>query len=162
MASWCGPCRAEIPEISAFADANPDVVVIGVAVEDRYEDFKQFVTEVGPTYAVGFDEGAMRTAYQTLGLPATVFLDSNGFHQSIIRMSRNSVLIDLAENLFTHMRMIRRKTIGDGDRADRSIRDHMNIIEALEARETARAEELVRDHALGLADHVMRHADYLD
>jgi DNA-binding GntR family transcriptional regulator len=84
------------------------------------------------------------------------------FHQSIIRMSRNSVLIDLAENLFTHMRMIRRKTIGDGDRVDRSIRDHMNIIEALEARETARAEELVRDHALGLADHVMRHADYLD
>jgi DNA-binding GntR family transcriptional regulator len=84
------------------------------------------------------------------------------FHQSIIRMSRNSVLIDLAENLFTHMRMIRRKTIGDGDRADRSIHDHMNIIEALEARETARAEELVRDHALGLADHVMRHADYLD
>jgi thiol-disulfide isomerase/thioredoxin len=78
MASWCGPCRAEIPEISAFADANPDVVVIGVAVEDRYEDFKQFVTEVGPTYAVGFDEGAMRTAYQTLGLPATFFLDSNG------------------------------------------------------------------------------------
>ena len=33
------------------------------------------------------------------------------FHQSIIRMSGNSVLIDLAENLFTHMRMIRRKTI---------------------------------------------------
>ena len=54
------------------------------------------------------------------------------FHQSIIRMSRNTVLIDLAENLFTHMRMIRRKTIGEKDRADRSIRDHMNIIEALE------------------------------
>jgi DNA-binding GntR family transcriptional regulator len=34
------------------------------------------------------------------------------FHQAIIRMSRNHVLIDLAENLFTHMRMIRRKTIG--------------------------------------------------
>ena len=40
------------------------------------------------------------------------------------------MLIDLAENLFTHMRMIRRKTIGEMDRADRSIRDHMNIIEA--------------------------------
>ena len=46
------------------------------------------------------------------------------FHQTIIRMSRNSVLISLAENLFTHMRMIRRKTIGEQDRADRSIRDH--------------------------------------
>jgi DNA-binding GntR family transcriptional regulator len=84
------------------------------------------------------------------------------FHQTIIRMSRNRVLIDLAENLFTHMRMIRRKTIGEKDRADRSIRDHINIIEALEARDTDRAEALVRDHALGLADHVARHADYLN
>jgi DNA-binding GntR family transcriptional regulator len=84
------------------------------------------------------------------------------FHQSIIRMSGNSVLIDLAENLFTHMRMIRRKTIVERDRVDRSIRDHMNIIEALEARETARAEALVRDHALGLAEHVAQYADYLD
>src|ERR687887_854322 len=83
------------------------------------------------------------------------------FHQSIIRMSRNRVLIDLAENLFTHMRMIRRKTIGEEDRADRSIRDHMNIIQALEARDTERAEDLVRQHALGLAEHVARHADHL-
>ena len=84
------------------------------------------------------------------------------FHQAIIRMSRNRVLMDLAANLFTHMRMIRRQTIGEEDRADRSIRDHMNIIQALEARDTKRAEELVRAHALGLADHVERHADYLD
>jgi len=84
------------------------------------------------------------------------------FHQSIIRMSRNTVLINLAENLFTHMRMIRRQTIGEEDRADRSIRDHLNIIQALEARATERAEELVRAHALGLADHVARHATYLD
>jgi DNA-binding GntR family transcriptional regulator len=84
------------------------------------------------------------------------------FHQTIIRMSANGVLIDLAENLFTHMRMIRRKTIGEKDRADRSIRDHLHIIEALEARETARAETLVRDHALGLAEHVAKYADYLD
>jgi DNA-binding GntR family transcriptional regulator len=84
------------------------------------------------------------------------------FHQTIIRMSGNQVLIHLAENLFTHMRMIRRKTITEKNRADKSIRDHMNIIEALEARDTARAETLVRDHALGLADHVARYADYLD
>jgi DNA-binding GntR family transcriptional regulator len=84
------------------------------------------------------------------------------FHQAIIRMSGNTALIDLAENLFTHMRMIRRKTIGEKDRADRSIRDHMQIIEALEARDTARAETLVRDHALGLAEHVAKYADYLD
>jgi DNA-binding GntR family transcriptional regulator len=84
------------------------------------------------------------------------------FHQTIIRMSGNNVLIELAANLFTHMRMIRRKTIGELDRAVRSIRDHMHIIEALEARDTARAEDLVRNHALGLAEHVEKHADYLD
>ena len=84
------------------------------------------------------------------------------FHQTIIRMSGNSVLIALAENLFTHMRMIRMKTIGERDRVERSIRDHMHIIEALEARDTARAEDLVRTHALGLADHVAKYADYLD
>jgi DNA-binding GntR family transcriptional regulator len=84
------------------------------------------------------------------------------FHQTIIRLSGNQVLIHLAENLFTHMRMIRRKTIAEKNRADKSIRDHMNIIEALEARDTPRAETLVRDHALGLADHVARYADYLD
>jgi DNA-binding GntR family transcriptional regulator len=84
------------------------------------------------------------------------------FHQAIIRMSRNGVLIDLAANLFAHMRMIRRKTIGESDRADRSISDHMNIIRAIETRDTARAEVLVRDHALGLAEHVTRNADYLE
>ena len=84
------------------------------------------------------------------------------FHQTLIRLSRNSVLVALAENLFTHMRMIRRKTIGEKDRVDRSIRDHMHIIEALEARDTVRAETLVRDHALGLAEHVEKYADYLD
>jgi DNA-binding GntR family transcriptional regulator len=84
------------------------------------------------------------------------------FHQSIIRMSRNGVLVALAENLFTHMRMIRMKTIGERDRVERSIHDHMHIIEALEERDTARAESLVRSHALGLADHVAKYADYLD
>ena len=84
------------------------------------------------------------------------------FHQAIIKLSGNAVLISLAENLFTHMHMIRRQTIGEEDRADRSIHDHMNIIRALETRDTERAEDLVRNHALGLAEHVARHADHLD
>ncbi len=70
------------------------------------------------------------------------------FHQSIIRLSGNGVLTDLAENLFTHMRMIRRKTIVEKDRADKSIRDHMNIIEALEsARHRARRAARARPRA---------------
>ena len=84
------------------------------------------------------------------------------FHQTIIELSDNQVLIKLAANLFTHMRMIRGQTIGEDDRVDRSIHDHMNIIQALEARDTERAEDLVRQHALGLAEHVAKHVAYLD
>jgi DNA-binding GntR family transcriptional regulator len=46
--------------------------------------------------------------------------------------------------------------IGDDDRAERSIVDHMHIIEALEERDAERAERLVREHALALAAHVER------
>ncbi|MCB4767006.1 GntR family transcriptional regulator [Ancylobacter sp. Lp-2] len=84
------------------------------------------------------------------------------FHQAIIAMGGNGILVNLAENLFTHMRMIRRKTIVEEDRADRSIQDHLAIIQALEARETDTAEVLVRNHALGLAGHVSRYATYLE
>jgi DNA-binding GntR family transcriptional regulator len=103
-----------------------------------------------------FEEGALRAH---LGEYSEANIE---FHQSIIKLSGNGVLVALAENLFTHMRMIRRKTIVEKDRVERSIRDHMAIIKALEARDTARAEELVRTHALGLAEHVQKYADYLD
>jgi DNA-binding GntR family transcriptional regulator len=84
------------------------------------------------------------------------------FHQAIVNLSRNKLLIDTMENLFIHMRSIRRRTISEHDRATRSIIDHMNIIEALENRDTERAERLVRQHSLDLATHVEKHVDYLD
>jgi len=84
------------------------------------------------------------------------------FHQAIVNMSRNQLLIDTMANLFIHMKSIRRRTISEKDRATRSIIDHMNIIEALERRETERAEQLVRQHSLDLAAHVEKHVDYLD
>jgi DNA-binding GntR family transcriptional regulator len=53
-------------------------------------------------------------------------------------------------------------TISQRDRAARSIVDHMNIIEALEKRDTELAERLVREHSLQLAAHVDRYCDFLD
>ncbi len=84
------------------------------------------------------------------------------FHQSILRMSRCDLLVDMAANLFVHMRAIRARTISEDDRASRSIIDHMNIIEALERRDTALAENLVRRHTLDLAAHVEKNVNYLD
>jgi DNA-binding GntR family transcriptional regulator len=84
------------------------------------------------------------------------------FHQAIIRLSGNQFIADMTENLFIHVRAIRQATIGQDHRAQRSIVDHMNIIEALEQRDTERAERLTREHTLNLAAHVERHCDFLD
>jgi DNA-binding GntR family transcriptional regulator len=84
------------------------------------------------------------------------------FHQALLQMSGSALIPAMAENLFTHMRWIRMRTIGENDRASRSIIDHMNIIEALEARDTALAERLARNHTLGLAAHVEKYVHDLD
>jgi DNA-binding GntR family transcriptional regulator len=83
------------------------------------------------------------------------------FHQAIIKISGNQVIAQMTENLFIHVRAIRQMTIGQDNRAARSIVDHMNIIEALEKRDTERAERFTREHTLGLAAHVEKHCNFL-
>jgi DNA-binding GntR family transcriptional regulator len=84
------------------------------------------------------------------------------FHQKLLQLSQNTLIQQIADNLFAHMRSIRVRTIGEKDRVERSIIDHMHIIEALEQRDTERAERLARQHTLDLAEHVERHVHYLD
>ena len=84
------------------------------------------------------------------------------FHQAIIRLSGSHLMGKTIDNLFIHVRAIRKMTISQKDRAARSIIDHMNIIEALERRDTELAERLVRQHSLDLAAHVEKYCDFLD
>lgn len=84
------------------------------------------------------------------------------FHQALFQISQCNLLNQMTENLFLHMRWIRMRTIADDDRASRSIIDHMNIIEALEARNAELAERLTREHTLNLAAHVADNVDWLD
>jgi DNA-binding GntR family transcriptional regulator len=91
------------------------------------------------------------------------YSDANiAFHQAIIRMSGCALLAEMTENLFIHMRAIRKVTIHQDNRAARSIVDHMAIIEALERRDPDEAARLAREHTLGLAAHVEKHGDFLD
>ena len=91
------------------------------------------------------------------------YSDANiAFHQAIIKMSGCTLLAEMTENLFIHMRAIRKITIHQDNRAARSISDHMRIIEALERRDADLAERLARQHAMGLAAHVEQHGDFLD
>jgi len=84
------------------------------------------------------------------------------FHQAIIALSGSHLMGKTIENLFVHVRAMRRLTISQSDRAERSIVDHMRIIEALERRDTEQAERLVREHSLDLARFVEKNCDFLE
>jgi DNA-binding GntR family transcriptional regulator len=87
---------------------------------------------------------------------------NNEFHHAIVRLSGSELIERMTGNLFLHVRAIRRATIAQGCRAERSLREHMDIIAALECRDTAAAERLSLTHTLGLADYVEKHCDFLD
>jgi DNA-binding GntR family transcriptional regulator len=84
------------------------------------------------------------------------------FHQAILSMSQCGLIRELADNLFIHMRSIRARTISEEDRINRSIIDHMHIIEALESRDGDLASRLVREHSLNLGAHIKKHVNYLE
>jgi thiol-disulfide isomerase/thioredoxin len=77
-ASWCAPCREEIPELSAFSDANPDIAVVGVAVEDVLADAQTLAAELEPSYPLAFGDESFERSYPNLGLPVTYFIDDEG------------------------------------------------------------------------------------
>lgn len=78
------------------------------------------------------------------------------FHLCILGMSKCSLLQSTAEGLFTHLKAVRRKGMADSARADRSVVDHMNIIEAIEERNEDLADQLVREHTMRLHDYLRR------
>ncbi len=78
-ASWCGPCRKEMPALQRFAAGHPGVRVIGVAVNDQMNDARAFATAVGVRFPLGFDiDHEVADAYAVTGLPTTVILDRQG------------------------------------------------------------------------------------
>ncbi|MCB2012132.1 MAG: GntR family transcriptional regulator [Geminicoccaceae bacterium] len=76
------------------------------------------------------------------------------FHQCILELSGCALLRTTADQLFLHMHAVRKRAMGEDDRAKRSVVDHMGIIEALEARDPDLASRLVREHTMRLHDHV--------
>jgi DNA-binding GntR family transcriptional regulator len=112
--------------------------------------------------------GSLRALFSTfeddqLRLRLNEYSEANlRFHERIIELARSPVISALVAGLLVHVRAIRGRMIGEDDRAERSIVDHMHIIEALEDRDAELAERLVREHALDLADHVDRTAARLD
>jgi thiol-disulfide isomerase/thioredoxin len=101
-ASWCPPCRAEMPDLSAAAEMHPEVRVIGVAVEDDPAAARAFAESLRGAYPVGADlDGSVDRAYPAPGLPATYVIDAEGVVRATVygQVTGRQIEEMLAENL---------------------------------------------------------------
>lgn len=83
-ATWCPPCRAEIPDLEAAHQAhqNSGLVILGVSVEDPPDLVELFLREVDITYPILLDRsGKVYRAYRAPGLPMSVLVDRDGIIQ---------------------------------------------------------------------------------
>lgn len=83
-ATWCPPCRAEIPDMQAFYEENKEkgVVILGVnltATESNVEDVAAFIKGYGVTFPVVLDvDKQVAVQYQAISIPTSYMIDSNG------------------------------------------------------------------------------------
>ena len=80
FASWCEPCKAEMPDLAAVhADVGADVSFLGVNVRDTEDDARALLDATGVDYAIARDpSGALQEAFGVVNMPSTFFLDADG------------------------------------------------------------------------------------
>jgi len=82
-ASWCPPCREEMPALQrvsqAYQSRGVEVIAVNVTSEDVLSSVQEFIQSSGVTFTVLLDEqGEVQSVYRTSGLPTTVFIDQEG------------------------------------------------------------------------------------
>lgn len=88
-ASWCPPCRYEMPGIQAAYEKfnSKGLVVLGLnfTAQDNLQDVQDFVTELKLTFPILLDESGDVSAglYGMRGLPTSYFIDTQGILQRI-------------------------------------------------------------------------------
>jgi len=88
-ASWCPPCRAEMPAIEnvyqTYKDQGLVVLAVNTTFQDSEADAAAFIREFGLTFPVPLDrDGAVSRRYQLRGLPSTYFVDRRGVIRSVV------------------------------------------------------------------------------
>ena len=77
-ATWCGPCRMEAPAFASFAEAHPDVAVIGIVADGPPAKVRKVSGELGISYPVLMGEPETFRAYGVDTFPTTVVVAPDG------------------------------------------------------------------------------------
>jgi len=80
-ATWCPPCRAEMPELEAFYQAHRDenFVLIGISAGDSADQVETFIQQVGVSFPMWLDPGEQALqAFRTNSLPSSYVIDPQG------------------------------------------------------------------------------------
>lgn len=80
-ATWCKPCKKEMPEIQAAYEALKDqgFVVLALNFAEKAEKVEKLVKEMGLTFPILLDRKvAVAERYRVVSLPVTFFVDANG------------------------------------------------------------------------------------
>ncbi len=98
-ATWCGPCRNELPALQkAATHLGDEVVFVGVDQGEDAAVVRDFAAELGLTFTIPLDSnGEVGVDYKVKGLPTTFFIDRSGKIQNLWMGEMNSVT--LAENI---------------------------------------------------------------
>lgn len=76
-ATWCGPCRAAMPEMAALNASSDDVVVIGLSNEDE-STIRRFLARNPLSYLIGRDLGGTTQRYAVRSLPTVYVVGRDG------------------------------------------------------------------------------------
>jgi len=79
-ATWCGPCKDEMPFFQNIHESNSsEVEVLAVNNQESVDKVSPFVEELGLTYEILMDnDGGVAMQYQVIGFPTTYFIDPSG------------------------------------------------------------------------------------
>lgn len=81
FATWCGPCKEEMPELNNYYEKhkNESLILIGIDANEGEDAVRDFVKEFGVTFPVGIDhDGRLQKLYTVRGFPTTVFIGADG------------------------------------------------------------------------------------
>jgi thiol-disulfide isomerase/thioredoxin len=84
-ATWCGPCRIEMPALQARHEQyNEKLAVVAIDFDEPQEDVLAFTDEFGLTFTMLLDPGGeIQNEYRVRGYPTSVFLNENGVVQIV-------------------------------------------------------------------------------